>query len=123
MQYLSAISMISFCSQGKPFIITVIQVYTQTINVEEAEVEWFYEELQELLESMEKISPFHYRRLECKNRKIPRVVGKFGFRVQNEAGQRLTGFCQHQQHKYPSPATQETTLHMDITKWLIPKSD
>ena len=69
MQYLSAISMISFCSQGKPFIITVIQVYTQTINVEEAEVEWFYEELQELLESMEKISPFHYRRLECKSRK------------------------------------------------------
>ena len=61
--------MISVCFQGKPFIITVIQVYTQTINVEEAEVEWFYEELQELLESMEKISPFHYRRLECKSRK------------------------------------------------------
>ena len=51
------------------------------------------------------------------------VIGKFGLRVQNEAGQRLTGFCQHQQHKYPSPATQETALHMDITKWLIPKSD
>ena len=61
--------MISARFQGKSFNITVIQVYTATSNAEEAEVEWFYEELQELLESMEKISPFHYRRLECKSRK------------------------------------------------------
>ena len=61
--------MISVRFQGKPFNITVIQAYAPTSNAEEAEVEWFYEELQELLESMEKISPFHYRRLECKSRK------------------------------------------------------
>ena len=61
--------MISVRFQDKPFNITVIQLYVMTSNAEEADIEWFYEELQELLESMEKISPFHYRRLECKSRK------------------------------------------------------
>ena len=56
--------------QGKPFNITVIQVYAPTSNAEEAEVEWFYEDLQDLLElKSKKRSPFHCRGLECKSRK------------------------------------------------------
>ena len=62
--------MISVCFQGKPSNITVIQVYTPTSNAEEAEVEWFYEDLQDLLELTPKNRcPFHYRGLECKRRK------------------------------------------------------
>ena len=61
--------MISVCFQGKTFNITVIQVYTLTTNAEEAEVERFYEELQDLLELTPKKRCFHYRGLECKNRK------------------------------------------------------
>ena len=62
--------MISIHFQGKPFNITVIQVYAPTSNGEEAEGEWFYEDLQELLEqTTQKRCPFHYRGLECKSRK------------------------------------------------------
>ena len=62
--------MISVRLQGKPFNITVIQVYTPTSNAEEAEVEQFYEDLQDLLElTPQKRCPFHYRGLECKSRK------------------------------------------------------
>ena len=62
--------MISVRFQGKPFNITVIQVYAPTSNPEEAEVEWFYEDLQDLLElTPPKRCPFHYRGLECKSRK------------------------------------------------------
>ena len=62
--------MISVCFQGKPFNITVIQVYTLTSNAEDAEVEWFYEDLQDILELIPpKRCPFHYRGLECKSRK------------------------------------------------------
>ena len=62
--------MISVHFQGKPFNITVIQVYAPTSNAEEAEVEWFYEDLQDLLEpTPKKRSPFHYSGLECKIRK------------------------------------------------------
>ena len=61
--------MISVCFQGKPFNITVIQVYALTIKDEEAEVGWFYEDLQELLElTLQKRCLFHYRGLECKSR-------------------------------------------------------
>ena len=63
--------MISVCFQGKPFRITVIQVYAPTSNAEEAEVEWFSEDLQDLLELIrQKRYPFHYRGLECKSRKL-----------------------------------------------------
>ena len=56
--------------QGKPFNITVLQAYAPTSNAEEAEVEWFYEDLQDLLQvTPQKRCPFHYRGLECKNRK------------------------------------------------------
>ena len=62
--------MISACFQGKLFIITVIQVYAPTSNTEEAEAEWFYEDLQDLLElTPQKRCPFHNRGLECKSRK------------------------------------------------------
>ena len=62
--------MISVCLQGKPFNITVIQVYAPTSNIEEAEVERFYEDLQDLSElKPPKRCPFHYRGLECKSRK------------------------------------------------------
>ena len=62
--------MISVHFQGKLFNFTVIQVYIPTSNAEEAEVEWLYEDLQDLLElTPPKIRPFHYRGLECKSRK------------------------------------------------------
>ena len=62
--------MISVHFQGKPFNITVIQVYAPTSNAEETEAEWFYEDLQELLElTPPQKCPFHYRGLECKSRK------------------------------------------------------
>ena len=63
--------MISLHFQGKPFNITVIQAYAPTNNAEEAEVEWFYEDLQDFLElTPKKRCPFHYRGLECKSRKL-----------------------------------------------------
>ena len=61
--------MISVCFQGKPFNITVIQAYALTSNAEEAEVEWFYEDLQDLLELTPKVRPFHHRGQECKGKK------------------------------------------------------
>ena len=89
--------MISVRFQGKPFSIMVIQVYALTSNAEEAEVEQFYEGLQDLLElTPKKDVLFHYRGLECKvgSQEIPGVTGKFGLGVQNEAEQRLIEFCQ-----------------------------
>ena len=86
------------CLQGKPFIITVIQVYSPTSNAEETKVERFYEDLQDLLElTPKKRHYFHHRGIECTSRSqnIPGVTGKLGFGVQNEAGQRLTEFFQN----------------------------
>jgi len=86
--------MISVRFQGRPFSITVIQVYALTSNAKKAEVEQFYEDLQDLLEPTAKTKgcPFHHRTLGTQE--IPGVTGKFGLGVQNEAGQRLTEFCQ-----------------------------
>ena len=89
--------MISVRFQGKPFNITVIQVYAPTSNAEEAEVEWFYEDLQEFLElTPRKDVLFIIRDWNAKegSQEIPGVTGKFGLGVQNEAGQRLIDFCQ-----------------------------
>ena len=89
--------MISICFQGKPFNITVIQVYALTSNAEEAEVEQFYEDLQDLLElTPQKDFLFTIGDWNAKvgNQEIPGVTGKFGLGVQNEAGQRLIEFCQ-----------------------------
>ena len=89
--------MISVRFQGKPFSITVIQVYALTSNAEEAEVEWFYEDLQELLElTLPKDVLFTIGEWNAKpgSQEIPGVTGKFGLGVQNEAGQRPKKFCQ-----------------------------
>ena len=84
--------MISARFQGKPFSITVIQVYALTSNAEEAEVEWFYEDLQDLLEpTPPKDVLFIIGDWNAKvgSQEILGVTGKFGLGVQNEAGQRL----------------------------------
>ena len=89
--------MVSVHFQGKSFNITVIQVYAPTSNAEEAEVEWFYEDLQDLLElTPRKDVLFIIRNWNAKvgSQEIPGLTGKFGVGVQNEAGQRLTEFCQ-----------------------------
>ena len=89
--------MISVHFQSKPFIIIIIQVYALTSNTEEAEVEQLYENLQDLLElTPQKSCPFHYRERECRagSQEIPGITGKFGFGVQNEAGQRIIEFSQ-----------------------------
>ena len=89
--------MISVCFQGKPFNITVIQACAPTSNAEEAEVEWFYEDLQDLLElTLKKDVPFIRGDWTAKvgSQETPGVTGKFGLEVQNESGQRLIEFCQ-----------------------------
>ena len=89
--------MISVHFQGKPFNITVIQVYAPTRNTEEAEVEWFYEDPQDLLELTPKTDVLFIIgdwNAEVGSQETPGVTGKFGFGIQNEAGQRLIEFCQ-----------------------------
>ena len=89
--------MISVHFQGKPFNITVIQVYALTSNAEEAEAEWFYEDLQDLLElTPQKDVLFIIGDWNAKvgSPETPGVTGKFDLGVQNEAGQRLIEFCQ-----------------------------
>ena len=120
--------MISVHFQGNPFNITVIQVYALTSNAEEAEVEWFCEDLQDLLElTPKKDVLFIIGNWNAKvgSQETPGVTGKFGLGVKNEAGERLIEFCQENalviantlfhQHK--------RRLHMDITRWSTPKSD
>ena len=85
------------CFWGKPFNIRVIQVYAPTTNDKEAEIEWFCEDLQDLIElTPQKDVLFIIGDWNAKvgSQKIPGVTGKFGLGVQNEAGQRLTEFCE-----------------------------
>ena len=87
----------SVCFEGKPFNITVIQVYALTSNAEEAEVEQFYENLQDLLELTPKKDVLFIIgdwNAKVESQETPGVTDKFGLRVQNEAGQRLIEFCQ-----------------------------
>ena len=99
MPYLDAISKMterSVCFQGKPFNITVIQVYAPATNAKEAEVEQFYEDLQKLLElTPQKDTLFIIGNWNAKvgSQEIHGVTGNFGLGVQNEAGQRLTCFA------------------------------
>ena len=89
--------MISVHFQAKPFNITVIQVYALTSNTEEAEVEWFYEDLQDLLELTPKkdvLFTIGDWNAKLGSQEIPGVTGKFGLGIQNEARQRLIEFCQ-----------------------------
>ena len=89
--------MISVRFQGKPFNITVIQVYAPTSSTEETEVEWFYENLHDLLELTPQKDLFFIIGVwsaKVESQEILGVTGKFGCGVQNESGQRLTEFCQ-----------------------------
>jgi len=114
--------MISVHFQGKPFSITIIQAYAPTTNAEEAGVERFYDDLQDLLELTPKTNVLFIIgdwNAKVGSQEIPGVTGKFGLGVQNEAGQRLTRVLPRERtghSKYPFPTTQETTLHMDITR-------
>ena len=92
MQYLDAVSKMTEWSvglQGKPFNITVIQVYAPTSNAEEAEVEQFYEDLQDLLEITPKkdvLFIIEDWNAKARSQETPGVTGKFSLGVQNEAG-------------------------------------
>ena len=114
--------------QGKPFNITVLQAYAPTSNAEEAEVERFYEDLQDVLELTPQKDVLFIRgdwNAKIGSQETPGVTGKFGLGVQNEEEQRLIEFCQEnalviantlfQQHK--------RRLRMDITRWSTPISD
>ena len=103
--------MISVRFQGKPFNITVIQAYAPTSNAEEAEVERFYEDLQDLLELTPLKDVFFIIgdwNAKVESQEIPGVTGKFGLGIQNEAGQRLTEFCQENTVVIPNSPSNNT---------------
>ena len=96
------------------------------VNAEEAEVERFYEDLQDLLElTPKKDVLFIIGNWNAKvgSQETPGVTGKFGLGIQNEAGQRVLPRKCTGHSKHPLPATQKKTLHMDITRWSTLKSD
>ena len=89
--------MISVHFQGKPFNIMVIQAYAPSSNAEEAEVEWFYEDLQDLLEQTppkDILFIIGDWNAQVQSQETPGITGKFGLGIQNEAGQKLIQFCQ-----------------------------
>ena len=121
--------LISVRFQGKPFTVTVIQVYAPTSNAEEVEVEWFYGDLQDLLELTPKIRcPFHYKGLECKSRRSRntwrnRQIWPWNMewsraKANSVLPRERTG---HSKHCFPK--TQEKTLDRAITWWPTLKSD
>ena len=110
--------MISVRFQGKPFNITIIQVYAPTSNAEEAESEWFYEDLQDLVELTPKKDVLFIKgdwNAKVGSQETPGVTGKFGLELGNEAGQRLIDRVLPGEHighnKHPLPTTQEKTTH------------
>ena len=120
---------VHFQGIGNEFSITVIQVYAPTSNAEEAEVERFYEDLQELFRTnTQKRCPFHYRGLECKSRKSRntwdnRQIGPWNTQWSRANANRVLPRKCTNHNKHPLPTTQEKILHMDITRWSTPKSD
>ena len=130
MEYVHAISKMTEWSlffQGKPFNITVIQVYALTSNAEEAEAEQFYENLQHLLELILKKDVLFITEdwnAKVESQETPGVTGKFGLGVQNEAGQRLIVLCQEnaliiantlfQQHKRRFTYWHHQMVHTEI---------
>ena len=121
--------MISVHFPGKPFNVIVIQVYPPTTNDKEAEVDWFYEDLQDLLELTPKKDVLFIIgdwNAKVGSREIPGITGKFGLGVQNDAEQKanriLPRVCTGHS-KHPLPTTREMTLHMTITRWSIQKPD
>ena len=114
--------------QGKPFSIIVIQVYTPTSNAEEAKVEWFYEDLQDILELTSKKDVLFIIggwNAKVGSQETPGVTGKFGLGVRNEAGQRQIEFCQEntlviantffQQHKKDSTHRHHQMVNTEIS--------
>ena len=102
--------MISVHFQGKPFSITVIQVYGPTSNAEEPEVEWFYEDLQDLLEltsQKDVLFIIGYWKAKVRSQETPGITGKFGLGMRNEAGQRLIEFCQENALVIPNTLFQQ----------------
>ena len=120
--------MISVHFQGKPFSITVTQVYAPTSNAEVAEVKQFYEDPQDLLKLTPKKDIFFIVgdwNAKVRSQETPGVMGKFGLGVQNEAGQSLREFCQESTLAIGNILfqTQEETVHMNIIIWSTLKSD
>ena len=118
--------MISVHFQGKPFNITVTQVYTPASNAEEAEDEQFYEDLQDLLELTPKKDVLFIIgdwNAKVASQEIPGVTGKFGLGVQNKAGQKITVLPREHTGHNKHPFQQHKRIHMDITRWSILKSD
>ena len=113
--------MISVCFQGKPFNITVIQVYAPTSNTEEAEVEWFYEDLQDLLELTPKKDVLFIIgdwNAKVGSQETPGVTGKFGLGIRNKAGQRLIAFCQENTLVITNTLFQQNKRH--LYTWALP---
>ena len=121
--------MISVHFQGKPFSITVIQVYTPTSNAEEVEVEWFYEDLQDLLElTPQKDVLLIIRDWNAKvgSQETPGVTGKFGLGIRNEERQRLIEFCQENALVIANTLFQQHKRRLytwTSPRWSTPKSD
>ena len=119
---------ISVCFQGKPFTITVIQVYAPTTTAAGDEVESFYEDLQDLLElTLKKRCPFQHRGLECKNRKSRDTfsnlqVWPWSTKCSRAKANRVLPRECTGHRKHPLPVTQEMILHIDINRSSIPKS-
>ena len=122
--------MISVHFQCKAFNNTVIQVYAPA-NTEGAEVEWWYDDLQDILELTAQTPKRDVlfitgdRNEKIGSQEVSGVTDKFGLGVQNEAGQSLTEFCQENTLVIANTLFQQNKrwLHMDITRWSIPKSD
>ena len=114
---------------SKPFNTTVIQAYAPNTNSEKAQDEWFYEDLQDLLElTPNKWCTFHHRGLECKSRKSRetcsnRQVWPWSTKWSRAKANRVLPTECTGHSKHPLLTTQEKTLHVDITRWSIQKSD
>ena len=123
--------MISIRFQGKPFNITVIKIYVPTSNAEEAEVEWFYEDQQDLLELTTPQNVLFIigdwnAKVGCQE--LPGVTGRFGLGVQNEADQRIIEFYQDKAQiiantLFNNTREDSTHGHHQMVSWSIPKSD
>ena len=110
----------------KLFNITVTQVYALTNNAKEAEVEWFYEDQQDLLELTPKKDVLFIIgdwNAKVGSQETPGVTGKFGCGVQNEAGQRVIEFCQENALVIANTLCNNTREGLDISRWSTLKSD
>ena len=110
--------------QGKPFNVTVIQLFAPTSNTEKAEVEQFYEDLLELTPKKDVLFIIGDWNTKVGSEEIPGVTGKLPWSTEwsrEKAIRVLPRECDHSKH--PLPTIQEKTLHMNVTRWSIPKLD